>query len=326
MEMIIFNNPHYVRSISVSPDGKMIAFGVLPTGKKGTKDPLIVVRSFTGETIIEQRFNDQTWTQIHCVQFSPDGRYLACGLSDGGVFVYNTETWQILGEKAAYKNAVNVISFHQGFSGELLLASGSTDVIVVRRITDHLGDPIQTFSGPKYGLFGLTFHKARKNLFLAAGDGDGVLWLWNVVSGNLVSSAPLRLEKSGAIWNIVSLNASRMLAATQMGKIYLIKFAKNILTAEKSIFAIQGCIFALAISRSKGFLASGGTSGQVVLHNLISAKEPLKAFDGHADYVWAVTFTPDGKKLLSASDDGTVRMWDLKHPESNEEPQEKCRI
>ena len=32
---------------------------------------------------------------------------------------------------------------------------------------------------------------------------------------------------------------------------------------------------------------------------------------GHDSYVWSLSFFPDGKQLASASDDGTIKLWDL---------------
>ncbi|TVP66863.1 MAG: hypothetical protein EA342_10720 [Leptolyngbya sp. LCM1.Bin17] len=33
--------------------------------------------------------------------------------------------------------------------------------------------------------------------------------------------------------------------------------------------------------------------------------------EGHADVVTSATFTPEGDRVVTASDDGTTRVWDL---------------
>ena len=52
----------------------------------------------------------------------------------------------------------------------------------------------------------------------------------------------------------------------------------------------------------------------VRIHGLKSGKT-LKEFRGHSSYVNCVTFSPDGHQVLSASSDGTVKVWNTKTTE-----------
>ncbi len=57
------------------------------------------------------------------------------------------------------------------------------------------------------------------------------------------------------------------------------------------------------------WLATGNSNGGVTFWPLIR-DYPL-VLRGHGYNVYAVAFTPDGKQLVSASQDGTVRVWFL---------------
>ena len=39
--------------------------------------------------------------------------------------------------------------------------------------------------------------------------------------------------------------------------------------------------------------------------------DELTALDGHTDWVWSAVFSPDGQQIVTASEDGSVKIWDV---------------
>jgi WD40 repeat protein len=66
---------------------------------------------------------------------------------------------------------------------------------------------------------------------------------------------------------------------------------------------------AAAALRRVGISSVGPELGLLDAHH--QAPPPLLTLEGHGAAVRAVVFLPDGKRALSASDDGTLRLWDV---------------
>jgi WD40 repeat protein len=55
-------------------------------------------------------------------------------------------------------------------------------------------------------------------------------------------------------------------------------------------------------------LAAGDTHGRVYIWDLASPKQPPRILTGHTWPVYGLAFTPDGRRLVTASADKTARI------------------
>jgi len=65
----------------------------------------------------------------------------------------------------------------------------------------------------------------------------------------------------------------------------------------------------VAFSPNGRFLVSGSWGSIQFLE--VSTGQSIATLVGHPSWVVSVSFFPDGKRLMSASDDNTVRIWDI---------------
>jgi WD40 repeat protein len=77
---------------------------------------------------------------------------------------------------------------------------------------------------------------------------------------------------------------------------------------------LRGGIFTMAVAPNDGLLAIGGygamgSLGEILLVDPVKGTL-VKVLEGHKQTVCSLAFSPDGKRLVSASTDGQVLLWD----------------
>ena len=142
---------------------------------------------------------------------------------------------------------------------------------------------------------------------LAAEDKDTVLW-WNLQAP---SEAPLRIAGKGALFS----RNGAVVVTLHDGSIKLWNPTTRSLKAEFPADADFGFGTALALSDNGNVLAVGSnpiteTENAIRLWDTRSGKS-LGVCKGHTQGVRWLALSPDGETLASASDDSTLRFWNV---------------
>lgn len=241
---------------------------------------------------------------IKQVSFSPKEPYFATASADGTACLWDLEGNSI----QSFKGHLNAV-WSTTFSADgQLLVTGSADQTI--RLWNLQGQQQCQWNGAAGPIWSVSFSADGK--FLASGADDGSVCLWDL-QGNLVHGFPA--GKSPILSVSFSPDGNFLAGSSSAGKLYIWNWNKRKLFKE---FTHDPAIpiWSACFSPSSRFLASGSLDRNAYLWDLeresnadTDANEPISVFRGHKGPVRAVSFSPDGNFVVTASSDGTVRKW-----------------
>jgi uncharacterized protein with WD repeat len=239
---------------------------------------------------------------VYALSFSPDGRILASGSSEGEIILWNVENGKSIKTFKEQPEAVTSLDFSP--DGEIL-ASGSIngnislwDIVSGKKIKT-----LRDYSGSS--VFSVAFSPDGK--ILASGNTHKIV-LWDVISGRRIKA----LEgHSGRVYSVKFSPDGKLLASASVDKRVILW---DLIPGEKlkTIRKHAGIVYSIAFSPDGRMLASGSLDRTVIVWDITNGKI-IRTFGKHPEAVHTVIFSPDGKILASGSADKTIIFWDVEN-------------
>jgi len=285
-----------VRSVVYSPDGRLLASG----SADGT---VRIWNTLTGEeTMAPLQSGDG---EVTCVAFAHDGQRVFSGTKGHNVHIWSARTGRtVMAPLRGHSESVWALALSP--DGRLV-ASGSWDKSI--RLWDATtGQAVAVLNGHTYGVLAVAFTSDGHTL--ASGAQDCTVRFWNVRTYE-PQGEPLR-GSDGWVTSIAFSPEDQFIAAgfddSQEIRIWDVTTGTEFGAPLKAACAIQRLVFA----HDGSYLASTGPHG-IRFWDWKTGQDVVPALSGHTDFVSALSYSPDGLYIVSASEDHTIRIWDAEH-------------
>lgn len=292
-------------SADFHPFGRWVAVG----GSDGVLSVLDIADPTVPRQIARRQLSP---TGIRTVAYAPHGRWLVTGGQDGEVRLWrHTLTGdgvelQLLDEPTRVPG--NIASLAVGPEGRFLLVGSQRGELFLWEIGEGgaaLNRPARQINAHTQGLWGLAIHPS--GTIAATGGDDWVVRLWDLTRGVCIQEIPGFQNRVGAV--AYSRNGELLALGGFDGILAIWSEAEQRITHR---FAAHRQSISAVRFADDNLLVVAATDG--VISVWLLEKDGSATFRhhliGHSAWVNQISVASDGRLLISASHDGSARLWD----------------
>lgn len=185
------------------------------------------------------------------------------------------------------------------------LALGSFLTVQTRRLAN--GALTADLYGPTNWVSSLAFSPG--SVLLAAGAGDGKVWLWQVKEQGYAALPPLEGHTHWVRAVAFSPEGKVLASGAQDGTVRLWRVAGLEVYPDREL-AVKSPVMSLAFAPGGLLLAAGLVDGRIQVWNPVEGKTRY-TLPVDTSGVYALAFLPDGQRLAAGGEDGRLSLWHL---------------
>ena len=299
---VIPGGAEIVWSLAFSPDSKQLA----AARSDGTAR---IYDAATGGEVRTLAHGPPT-SQASAVAFNPDGSRLASAGEDGVIKLWDPTTGRPVSALMGHRRGtIHNIAFSP--DGRRLASAGTDQT--VKLWDEATGQELLTLRGHSSPVFCLAFSPGGQRLASATWDfrdehGNShppELKVWDLTTGQEV----LALAPGGSMNSVTFSSDGCRIIGPCDGKGGALKVWDATTGEELSCYGAGSFSTSLALSRNEKRAATAGNGGDIQIWDLATGQDVL-TLRGHTDGIESLVFSPDGRRLASASMDRSIRIWD----------------
>ena len=312
-----FQGPIDVKSVSFSPDGKLIASGGSGTWSfSPDSDPAInIFDAETGREILS--FAHEHW-QVRSIAFSPDGKTLASGGTKpeghgvGNLYMWDVNTGQELDCKVEFSDWVYSVAFSPDGT---MLAVGSSHDEGISLIDVSKCEVIHEFSHDSSTGDVQSVDISPDGTMLVSGSSHSYINLWDLNSKQRIAGTKLLGEFGDEITSVAfSPDGTNLVFAGRLGVNGIIHlWDVNTWEEISTITTETGLVTTVSFSPDGTVLASGTgsiiTDGNDIHLWDLDTGEEIQYLSAEDVGSRSVAFSPDGSNLVSGGE-ANIKLWD----------------